>query len=325
MNILMVGHSGAGKTSFMAGMYKNLGDAQEGYGIRAKDSTQKKNLERMAQNLSVGQYPSGTDIQQMYRFELTCAGKDVVPFNWMDYRGGILLSEDPDDEDMDNFLKSISSADALVVFLDGEKLSEQTSEWTMEYDILISCIENSLSIEHKSWFPICFVITKCDMLPEGASFYGLKHFYTLFEQISQSKTVGGMLLQCSINPFDYYTPFLALAYCIYGGTPIYIQKRNDAKNNAAYRAQKHTPETLIGWFAVGIEEVLNGVVQVVNDDWGWETELDKANSANHDFEREKAQLEFLKAIAEELKYKLIEWSENGFVQLFNKNILLWKK
>lgn len=103
MNILMVGHSGAGKTSFMAGMYKNLGDAQEGYGIRAKDSTQKKNLERMAQNLSVGQYPSGTDIQQMYRFELTCAGKDVVPFNWMDYRGGILLSEDPDDEDMDNF------------------------------------------------------------------------------------------------------------------------------------------------------------------------------------------------------------------------------
>lgn len=34
MNILMVGHSGAGKTSFMAGMYKNLGDAQEGYGIR---------------------------------------------------------------------------------------------------------------------------------------------------------------------------------------------------------------------------------------------------------------------------------------------------
>ena len=48
----MVGHSGAGKTSFMAGMYKYLGDDQEGYGIRAKNSNQKKSLERMAQRLS---------------------------------------------------------------------------------------------------------------------------------------------------------------------------------------------------------------------------------------------------------------------------------
>lgn len=316
MNILMVGHSGAGKTSFMAGMYKYLGDDQEGYGIRAKDSAQKKNLERMAQNLSVGQYPSGTDIQQMYRFELTCAGKDVVPFNWMDYRGGILLSEDPDDEDMDNFLKSISSADALVVFLDGEKLSERTFEWTMEYDILISCIENSLCVEHKSWFPICFVITKCDMLPDGASFYGLKHFYTLFEQISQSRTIGGMLLQCSINPSDYYDPFFALAYCIYGGTPIYIQKRYDAMNNASYRAKKHRPETLLGWLAAGAEEILNGAVQIVNDDWGWETELDKANSADHDFEREKSQLELLQAIAENLKSKLEQWSKDNIIRFF---------
>lgn len=74
--------------------------------------------------------------------------------------------------------------------------------------------------------------------------------------------------------------------CIWWHTNLYT-KRNDAKNNAAYRAQKHTPETLIGWFAVGIEEVLNGVVQVVNDDWGWETELDKANSANHDLNEKK--------------------------------------
>lgn len=311
----MVGHSGAGKTSFMAGMYKYLGDDQEGYGIRAKNSNQKKSLERMAQRLSTGLYPAGTDIQQMYRFELTCAGKDVVPFNWMDYRGGILLNEDPDD-DMDNFLKSISSADALVVFLDGKKLSERTSEWTMEYDILISCIENSLNVEHKSWFPICFVITKCDMLPDGTSFYGLKHFYTLFEQISQSKTVGGMLLQCSINASDYYDPFLALAYCIYGGTPIYIQKRLDAMDHAAYRARKHRPETLLGWLAAGAEEFLNGAAQIVNDDWGWETELDKANSADHDFEREKSQLELLHTIAEDLKNKLEQWSKDNIVRIF---------
>jgi len=316
MNILMVGHSGAGKTSFMAGMYKYLGDDQEGYGIRAKNSAQKDHLERMAKQLSLGRYPAGTDVQQMYNFELTCGGADVIPFNWMDYRGGILLSEDPDDEDMEQFMKAISSADALIVFLDGKKLTEHSSRWTMEYDILISCIENSLDVEHKSWFPICFVITKCDMVPDGASFYGLSHFSTLFEQISESKTVGGMLLQCSINKELYVAPFLALAYCIYGGSPIYIQKRYDAMNNAAYRAKKHKPETLLGWLAAGAEELLNGAAQLIDDDWGWETELDKANSAEWDFEKEKQHLDFLQSIAENLKEKLEGWSKDNLVTLF---------
>ena len=71
MNILMVGHSRSGKTSFMAGMYKYLGESKEGYGIRAKSSTQKKNLERMAAGLSQNRYPAGTDVQQKYDFALT--------------------------------------------------------------------------------------------------------------------------------------------------------------------------------------------------------------------------------------------------------------
>lgn len=39
MNILMVGHSRSGKTSFMAGMYRYLGESTEGYGISAKKET----------------------------------------------------------------------------------------------------------------------------------------------------------------------------------------------------------------------------------------------------------------------------------------------
>ena len=148
----MVGHSGAGKTSFMAGMYKYLGDSSDGYGIRAKKTNQKKQLERMAEQLSYGRYPAGTDVQQMYNFELTCNGDDVIPFNWMDYRGGILMSDDPDEEDMDEFMKALAQADALVVFLDGTKLTQQTSKWNMEYDILLSCIANSLNVTHQITF-----------------------------------------------------------------------------------------------------------------------------------------------------------------------------
>lgn len=314
MNILMVGHSGAGKTSFMAGMYKYLGDDKEGFGIRATNENQKANLQRMAKGLSKGVYPSGTDVQQLYKFQFTCAGEDVMPFNWLDYRGGILLSDNPNDKDMNIFLEQVSTADALVVFLDGEKLSKRTSKWTMEYDILISCIDRSLDVEHQSWFPICFVVTKCDLVPAGGTFYGLEHFHTLFEQISQSKTVGGMLLHCSINPSTYSDPFLALAYCIYGGTPIYIQRRQNAMNNAAQRAKTHRPETLLGWLAAGAEEILNGAAEIF--DSGWKTELDKAREANYDYERERLQLEWLLSIAEELKSKILDWNEKKYVLIF---------
>ena len=320
MNILMVGHSGAGKTSFMAGMYRYLGDDKEGYGIRAKNSNQKKHLEQMSRALSYDKYPSGTDIQQMYNLELTCHGDDVIPFNWMDYRGGILLSEDPDESDMDNFMKALSQADALVVFLDGTKLCDQSSKWNMEYDILLSCIESSLTVSHQSWFPICFVITKCDMVPDGATFYGLRRFNNLFSQISNSKTVGAMLLQCIITPESYFMPFLALAYCIYGGTPIYIQKRQDAKDKAASKYSTHRPKTLIGWIGAGVEELLNAGAKalgdIIDEDWGWETELDKANSAEWDYNRESEQLEYLKNIASDLKEKLEKWSKENLVSFF---------
>lgn len=314
MNILMVGHSRSGKTSFMAGMYKYLGESKEGYGIRAKNSTQKKNLERMAAGLSQNRYPAGTDVQQKYDFALTANGEDIIPFNWIDYRGGILLSDDPDEGDMDKFLKAIKQADALVVFLDGQKLADKSGRWLMEYDILLSCIENSLDVDHKSWFPISFVITKCDLVPAGAQFYGLERFNTLFSQIQASQKVGGTLIHSVINSENYYTPFLALAYCIYGGTPIYISKRVEAMQYASRRAESHRPTSLLGKiFGVG-EQIVKEAADIV--DLGWETEYEKTWAAEQDYENEAANLQVLQSIAEDLKGKLEQWSKDDVIFTF---------
>lgn len=316
MNILMVGHSRSGKTSFMAGMYKYLGESKEGYGIRAKNSTQKMNLERMAAGLSQNRYPAGTDVQQKYNFALTADGEDIIPFNWIDYRGGILLSDDPDEGDMDTFLEAIKQADALVVFLDGQKLADKSGRWLMEYDILLSCIENSLDVEHKSWFPISFVITKCDLVPEGAQFYGLERFNTLFSQIQASQKVGGTLIHSVINSESYYTPFLALAYCIYGGTPIYITKRLEAMQAAASRWQNHKSDSLLGNIFQAIEHGASRLANELDSSWGWKSEWDLAEEAEHDYEKEAANLQMLQAIAEDLKGKLEQWSKDDVIFTF---------
>lgn len=316
MNILMVGHSRSGKTSFMAGMYKYLGEKTEGYGIKAMDFLQKINLNRMAKQLSYGKYPSGTDVQQIYKFSFTSSREFIVPFNLVDYRGGILLSDNPDDSDMDKFLDALKESDALVVFLDGEKLSDSSGKWTLEYDILLSCIERSLDVTHNSWFPISFVITKCDRISSGSQFYGLSRFTSLFDQISKSKKVGGMIVHSVINSDCYYTPFFVLAYSIYGGSSIYINKRIEAMENAQKRVNKHTPDTMIGNIFVGIEHSASRIAGALNSSWQWESELDLANEAKHDFTYESAKLDQLKIIADDLKEKLYKWSEDDIITFF---------
>lgn len=308
----MVGHSGAGKTSFMAGMYRYLGDSAEGYGISAKKENQKAQLQRMAQGLMRGRYPAGTDIQNKYEFAFTVLGQDLIPFNWIDYRGGILLSEDPDDDDMDNFMLAINRADALVVFLDGQKLSQPGSRWNMEYDILISCIESSLSVSHISWLPISFVVTKCDLVPQNAKFSGLERFVNLFNAINQSDKVSGMLIKCSITPDCYHLPFMVLAYSVYGGTPIYIQRYNTALESANRRADAHRPTSFWGKVFGAGEQICKSVADIV--DLGWETEYEKTWAAESDSAWHQHNLEQLSGCANDLYNKLMSWSNDGYVQ-----------
>lgn len=314
MNILMVGHSRSGKTSFMAGMYRFLGESKNGYGIVAKNTQQRTNLQKMANGLARNQYPAGTDVQQMYNFGFTVNGEEIMPFNWMDYRGGILLSDDPDDSDMNTFLKSLRSADALVVFLDGVKLAEPSAKWSMEYEILLSCIESSLeALDKKGTFHISFVITKCDLVRENAHFHGLERFYTLFDQIAASKHVTGMLLYSAINSEAYFTPFLSLAFSMYGGTPIYIQKRLNAMKEAEKRHEKHRADTLLGGIFKGVEHVASRVAGVFDESWQWETEFDKADKAEMDFNREAQNLEKLKLVREDLEEKLKQWIKDDLI------------
>lgn len=304
----MVGHSGSGKTSFMAGMYKYLGEDKEGYGISAKNSSQKKQLERMSKGLDRGVYPAGTDVQSRYEFAFTVLGNELVPFNWIDYRGGILLSDDPDDKDIDKFMDAIKKADALVVFLDGQKLIQPDARWNMEYDILLSCIERSLTVNHKSWFPISFVITKCDIVPDGATFHGLQRFYNLFSQIEQNQKVGAMLMQCAINRECFHLPFFVLAYSIYGGSQIYINRCIDSINRARSKAAAHRPTSVIGKiFGVG-EQIFKEVFDLV--DLGWETEYEKTWAAEKSEQEFMNEFERLNSCADELKEKLLSWQND---------------
>ena len=312
MNIMMVGHSGAGKTAFMAAMYKYLGEDNTGYGIHAEETDQRTNLSRMARNLSQGIYPERTDIQSQYKFSFTVEGCDVMPFNWLDYRGGLLTSQNPTDIEKKEFITALKYADALIIFLDGEKLSDPSSKWNNEYRVLVSCIQCAIREKKEGIYPISFVITKCDIC--GDTFHGLTHFQSLFEQINSSQHIEAMLLHSVVHKDCIVYPFPILSYCIYRGLPFYKRRREIALEDAKKRYVAHKPQGFLDYVVSLVEEVVQGVFSIF--DAGWTTELDLANIAESDIEREYAKLELLKEVQKDLDKKIHEWIEKEILITF---------
>lgn len=52
MDILMIGHSRSGKTSYMAGLYKLYGDDPEGFGLWMSDSAKSQKLKKLGANMN---------------------------------------------------------------------------------------------------------------------------------------------------------------------------------------------------------------------------------------------------------------------------------
>ena len=305
----MIGHSRAGKTSFMAGMYKFLGDSNDGYGIRAKDKTQKAQLERLSSLLDNSVYPKGTDIQSEYKFELTVHGEDLIPFNWFDYRGGALMCENEDDSELDDLTSKIQDADALIVFLDGLKLQNHKSDYELEYQVITTCIEAALTKNRDVVFPISFVVTKVDILEPNKLLNGLDFFAPLFDQISASSTVEGIILHSVINKDLYIDPFFALLFSLYWGSVIYMQKRYKYMTKAQKQMEVHTPNVLEDLLRWGSKKV----GEIIDEDLSWETETDKYNKAEQNFQYEKLKLEELESRRNEMNEKLVQFLEDKHI------------
>lgn len=129
MKITMIGDRGCGKTTFMAGLYRdmNLNPYSDGpnfdLNIRLSDEDQREHVENIAQNLSDGVYPLATDFAQSYDFDFTVDGVKILDFTWYDYRGDALMGG-PDCQESQQLFQEIDESDGLLVFIDSTTLDD---------------------------------------------------------------------------------------------------------------------------------------------------------------------------------------------------------
>ena len=182
-NIITLGASGAGKTVFLASLFKHLSlPTEQGIYLEVKDSEQQKQLNRIySQVANKKSWPIGTR-RAVTKWHFTCCVRTqtleeykVCQFTYLDYGGGI-LTDSNEEEDLNDFFfdfrKEIPKADAVIVLIDGQQLFEfikggfdlsdpGISKW------LTNDLPNTIQLADRSRKnPVHFVITKWDLFEE---------------------------------------------------------------------------------------------------------------------------------------------------------------
>lgn len=249
MNILMIGHSRSGKTSYMAGLYRLYGDDPKGFGLWMSDTTKREKLTKLGINVEKGIYPEGTDIAEEYKFWLQYDNSLLIPFNWYDYRGGALLESSKTSKDAEDLVKRISNADALIVFLDGEKITRMTDdELEDEYEVLMWAIQKAISNKSSddNYYPVSFVITKGDLYDNYSDLIdspGIDFFFPLLKNIAKSKNSVCMIGVVEVSPDGISNVSAPLFFSLNYGLHHYVEERLTYINS---EIQKYEDRSWIG-------------------------------------------------------------------------------
>lgn len=185
-NILTLGPSGAGKTVFLASLFKSLSiQGESGFFLKVEDDEKRNLLNKIYTELVSGEkWPAGTT-GAVKKWTFTCCIKtpelDTYPacqFTYIDYAGKLLTEMEEEQGGGYDFDSAVNEADAVLAILDGFKVlafmqdqdlgSRDVINW-MQKDIpnIMQLVDNC-----GKHTPVHFLISKWDLI-EGK--------YTLFE------------------------------------------------------------------------------------------------------------------------------------------------
>ena len=151
MRVTMLGTLGSGKTTFMAGLHKTLFESNvRGFHIVPKansnlsipndfDSLARQEMiagsfEHLSFEYLKG-YPEKTNKTTLWQMDLNHSVEKVVGFEWIDYRGGILMDSTDENifadearvNDIKNLYSHLQSSQAIMLFVDAFKLTKAPS------------------------------------------------------------------------------------------------------------------------------------------------------------------------------------------------------
>ena len=179
-NIITLGPSGAGKTVFLASLYKHYSiPKQGGIYLDVQDDNQRRTLNQIySQVAHETSWPRGTT-GEVTKWNFTCCVNrllnkyKVCKFTYLDYAGGLLTELSQNEDPSQGLSQKVREADAVIVLIDGQQLFKFIQA---DYDLsdpgigkwLLNDLPNTIQLAQlsKKEAPVHFVITKWDLLQE---------------------------------------------------------------------------------------------------------------------------------------------------------------
>ncbi|MDJ0570555.1 MAG: hypothetical protein QNJ53_16130 [Pleurocapsa sp. MO_192.B19] len=174
IKITMLGTTGAGKTSYLLGMYAVMQTGIQGFTLAAKDMDLDLELtERWEKLISVtgaDRWPTpNAATMEYYGFDFSYGFRPLMGFQWLDYRG-LALSDRSTEQDVADLVEYLTESQCLFLSISGEHLVDQITPNTVreiKSDRMNQFIQQYISITKKPTtqnpFPVVIVITKYDL------------------------------------------------------------------------------------------------------------------------------------------------------------------
>ncbi len=170
----MLGTTGAGKTSYLLGMYAVMQTGIQGFTLAAKDIDLDLELtERWEQLISLegeDRWPApNAAATENYAFDFSYGFRPLIGFEWLDYRG-LALSDRSEEPDVRELSDRLRESQCLFLCISGEHLIHPITPHTVRNlksdrmnQFIQQFISNTANPTRDKPFPIAVVITKYDL------------------------------------------------------------------------------------------------------------------------------------------------------------------
>lgn len=174
IKITMLGTTGAGKTSYLLGMYAVMQTGIRGFTLAAKDmDTDLELTQRWEKLISLkgeDRWPTpNAAAMEYYGLDFSYGFRPLMGFQWLDYRG-LALSDRSTEQDVADLVLYLQESACLFLCISGEYLTSELTPNTVRQiksdrmnQFIQQYISNNKQPNPQQPFPIAIVITKYDL------------------------------------------------------------------------------------------------------------------------------------------------------------------
>ncbi|MFF4835969.1 hypothetical protein [Streptomyces sp. NPDC001315] len=240
MDIVMLGHSAAGKTTYVSLMYAVMREGIEGLSLRAEDPYAHRTLMSAAEAVLKGRYPHASDQRAVFELVLQHDGRDVFPFRWRDYRGGALNERVSNSHQAEQLHEDLKQAQGIILFADAQRLLGHSAA-PGEVRRMTVHVQRALDARGKALTPIVLALTKCDLVdlddPHVVERL-IAPFRQLIDGIAATRQLHGAVVpvSCGPAPVNVALPVLWSLHFGIVGRSLELRESVDERLEAARRA-----------------------------------------------------------------------------------------